>query len=172
MARLVAEVQSNNPNPERFFQYYALICHDLPERKEFFGWLNRRQPRANAAREYVQIVVCTLLNYFPPYLYPTAEGPIELPPLDICGGGVKHALYCFLRLEYLQKDRRGLGVCPKCDEVFAKERAGAVYCGVDCSKQHRSLEYYREYGRAKRQEKAAGSGTRSSPDAPSKQSRN
>jgi hypothetical protein len=173
MARLIAEIQSNKPNPERFFQYYAQICHTLPEKESFFNYaqsLNRGRPLANAAREYVQIVVCILLSYFPPSLYPTADGPVELPPLDLCGQGVKHALYGFLRLEYLQKDRLGLGVCPGCDEVFAKEREGALYCGEDCSKRHRSLEYYREYGRAKRQEKAAASKIRSSPHARSKRS--
>jgi len=151
MARLVGEVQSNNPNPERFFQYYAQICRTPPEKETFFDFaqsMNRGRLLANAAREYVQMVVCTLLNNFPPYLYPTAEGPVELPPLDLCGGGVKHALYGFLRLEYLQKDRLGLGVCPKCDDVFAKERKGAVFCCQDCSKLYRSLEYYREVGRA------------------------
>jgi hypothetical protein len=174
MARLIAEIQSNKPNPERFFQYYAQICHSLPERESFFDLaqkLNRSRPLANAAREYVQIVVCTLLNYFPPYLYPTADGPVELPPLDLSGGGVKHALYCFLRLEYLRKDRRGVGVCPNCDDVFAKERKGAVFCCEDCSKLYRSLEYYREVGRAKRQEKTAASKSRSSPSAPSKRMR-
>ncbi len=172
MARLIAEIQSEKPNPERLFQYYAQLSV-LADRKIFFGLargLDRLSP-TNAACQYAQIVVCGLLDQFPLRLHPTSERPVELPTLDICGRGVKDVLYGFLRLEYLRKNRRGLGVCPKCNEVFAKERQGTVFCCEICSKQHRSLEYYREQGRARRQEKAAASGSRSSPKAPSKRSR-
>jgi hypothetical protein len=156
IARLIAEIQSSKPNPERLFQYYTQLSAFPPEREAFFRNLSRGGP-AKAACEYVQTVVCTLLTQFPPHLYPTSKGPVELPPLNVFGRGVKHALYCFLRLEYLKKDRLGLGVCPRCGDVFAKEREGAVFCDEDCSKLHRSLKYYREHGRARRQEKTAAS---------------
>ncbi len=171
MARLIAEIQSSKPNPERLFQYYAQLCTPPPEREAFFQSLSRGEP-AKAACEYVQTVLCILLSHYPPHLYPTTGGgPVELPPLNILGAGVRHALYCFLRLEYLQKDRLGLGVCPRCDDVFAKERYGAVFCGEDCSKLYRSLEYYREHGRERRQDRVAASKSAFSSNAPSKRSR-
>lgn len=175
VARLIAEIQSEKPNDERLSQYYAQICHSLPEREEFFDFArlqNPGWPPAKAACQYAQTLVCLFLDEYPPHLHPTTEGPVELPPIDpgLIGKGIKHALYGFLRLEYLQRNRRGLGVCPRCSDVFAKERWDAVFCSELCSKQHRSLEYYREHGRAKRQERAAASRSRSSPNPPSKRS--
>jgi hypothetical protein len=166
-ARLIAEIQSNDPNPERVFNYlcalpdYALLP-DPAEKEIFFNAakkLNRGQSLARAVCQHAQCDLCRLLDQFHPVLFPTTEGPVELPPMDrgSIGKGIKHVLYGFLRLEYLQRDRLGLGVCPHCEDVFAKEREGVVYCDEDCSKRHRSLEYYREHGRAKRREKAAKS---------------
>jgi hypothetical protein len=175
VTRLIAEIQSEEPNPERFSQYHAQVSA-LGEQEVFFDLARFQNPGvqlAKAASQFAQTLVCRFLDEYPPHLLPTTEGPIELPPMDpsFIGKGIKHVLYGFLRLEYLRTDRRGLGVCPKCDEVFAKERAGAVFCCEECSKLRRSLEYYREVGRSKRQEKAVSSKSRPSHDALSKRIR-
>jgi hypothetical protein len=174
VARMIAEIQSEKPNPERLSHYFAQISA-LGEREAFFDFAhfgNRGRPLVEAAWQFAQTLVCQVLDEYPPRLHPTTEGPVELPPMDpdSIGKGIKHVLYGFLRFEYLQRDRLGLGVCAHCDDVFAREREGAVYCGEDCSKLHRSLDYYRKYGRSKRQEKAAASKSRSSPNASSKRS--
>jgi hypothetical protein len=168
-ARLIAEIQSGKPDPERIFKYHGQLPNVINSTwKVFFNAassLDPRQSPAHGACLLAQISLCTLLDQFPPRLFPTATGPVEFLPMDPTGSigkGIKHVLYGFLRLEYLRTKRRGLGVCPKCNEVFAKERRGAVYCSELCSKQHRSLEYYREHGRARRREKAAASKPRSS----------
>ena len=114
------------------------------------------EPDTDAVRHAAERYLCDVLNRFPSHLYPTADGPVELPPLDTdsIGRGIKHVLYGFLRLECLcPHGRLGLGVChnPRRNKVFAKERRGAVYCDENCSKKHRSLTYYRDVGRAKRQ---------------------
>jgi hypothetical protein len=65
------------------------------------------------------------------------------------------ALYYFLRLEYQQRGRIGLGLCPQCHEVFAKERRGAVFCRPGCSRRFRSKVDYYERGRDRRGKKKA-----------------
>jgi len=177
-ARLIAETQSRNPNPERIFKYQGQLPNVVNSTwKEFCNAASGVDPRrslANGACLLVQISLCGLLDRFPPRLFPTFTGPVELLPIDPAGigKGIKHVLYGFLRLEYLRRDRLGLGVCPRCSDVFAKERRGAVFCSELCSKQHRSLAYYREHGRARRQKKASASKHRSSLDrTPSKRRR-
>ena len=160
-ARLVAEIQCDKPDPERIFNCLVQL---QTEHKDSFSRfarslsLNSDRTLADAACEVAESDLCELLDRFPARLFPTTAGPVEFPPMDLRGSrgrGVKHVLYGFLRLEYLRKDRLGLGLCPKCNEVFAKERRGAVCCSELCSKQHRSLKYYLEHGRARRQKRAA-----------------
>lgn len=153
-ARLVAEIQCHKPDPERIFNCLAQLR--IGPKQSFSGFA-RDRTLADVV-EVAESGLCELLDQFPARLFPTTAGPVEFPPMDLRGSrgrGVKHILYGFLRLEYLRRERLGLGVCPKCNEVFAKERRGAVYCSELCSKQHRSLEYYREHGRARRLRKAA-----------------
>src|ERR1017187_8682043 len=120
-ARLISEIQSKRPDPERVFKYYAQLPV-FAERESFFPTavaLNKGQSLARAACQYAQIALCRLLDRFPPRLYPTTAGPVELLPLDTrtIGKGVKDVLYGMLRLEYMRVRRQGLSVCPYCDEV-------------------------------------------------------
>jgi hypothetical protein len=155
-ARLIAEIQSESPDPGRVFKYHSQLpaCRDLS-----FGLVDRRGRQAQSSAEKIykdaQFALCELLNRFPPYVWPTSAGPVELPPMSAVGHGIRHALYCILRFEYLRTGRLGLGVCPHCDEVFGKERCGAVYCSEECSHLHRSLDYYNKYGRDRRRKLSA-----------------
>jgi len=157
-ARLIAEIQTEKPAPDMVFRHYSQLSES--EDGEFFcrvvkGANHRSDLLASAACQRAQLGLCNLLDRFPVRLELTELGPVELAPLDAEHriGGIRSILYFFLRLEYLRRGRMGIGVCPCCDEVFAKERRGAVFCGEDCSKKHRSAAYYNLYGRAKRQQR-------------------
>jgi hypothetical protein len=157
-ARLIAEIQTKKPNADEVFEHYSRLP-ESEDRKHFFRVIESVSHRggslASAACQRAQVALCYLLDRFPARLQLTKLGPVELPPLDteFIGWGIKSVLYFFLRLEYLQIGRLGLGVCRQCDEVFAKERRGAVFCGGKCSSLYRGKEYYYEYGRARRQER-------------------
>jgi len=160
-ARLIAEIQTEKPNRDRAFEYYSQLPE--PEERDFFFSIAKNlslhgQPFASAVCQRAQEKLCHLLDQFPARLHPTKFQPVELPPLDVqfAGRGIRSVLYFFLRLEYLRMGRLGLGICPHCSEVFAKERRKAVYCGEDCSARHRSLTYYYECGRDRRKERMKG----------------
>jgi hypothetical protein len=138
------------------------FSHPLDDKESFFEFAklsSSSRSLACAVSQYAQQCLCSVLDDYPPRLYWTSNGPIELPELDAdnaIGRGIRSRLYYFLRLEYLRfKGRLGLGICRHCEEVFVKERRGAVYCGNGCSHNHRSLTYYYEQGRAKRQARLA-----------------
>jgi len=163
-ARLIAEIQSNEPDPERIFKYCAQTAMTMDDRESFFDdaealLLGSKRSLASAVSQLAQPYLCSVLNDFSPRVYPTSAGPIELLPLDTTnlGHGIKPVLYGMLRLEYLRKDRQGLGVCPRCNEVFAKERRGAVFCDKKCSELERGNNYYRDRGRDRRRQRAAES---------------
>ena len=155
-ARLIAEIQKEKPNADLVFDHYSQLPES--EERELFSRIiksriYRGRPLASAACQRAQVVLCHLLDRFPASLQLTKRGAVELPLLET--RGIRGVLYFFLRLEYLQAGRLGLGVCPrdKCDKVFVRDRRGTVYCDELCSKNHRSLEYYNSYGRAKRRER-------------------
>jgi hypothetical protein len=158
-ARLIAEIQSKRPDAQRVFDHYSRLPESF-ERDFFFNVVeSTRHGRSSSdvACYQAEVALCNLLDRFPAQITPTRWGPVELPPLDkkrACGQGIRQVLYFLLRLEYLRKDRVGLGICPLCDEVFAKERRGADFCSADCSHRSRNLEYYHASGfemrRAKR----------------------
>jgi hypothetical protein len=161
-ARLIAEIQKEKPNADWVFEHYSQLPES--EGREFFFRIveslrHRGSSLVTAACRRAEVPLCHLLDRFPARLQPAKQGPVELPPLDtrFTGRGIRSILYFFLRLEYLRIERFGLGVCPRCNDVFAKERRGAVYCQELCSKRHRSLGYYREHGRVRRREEAAAS---------------
>jgi len=153
-ARLIAECQTKKPNADEVFEHYSQLP-ESEDRKHFFRVIESVSHRggslASAACQRAQVALCYLLDRFPASLQLTKRGAVELPLLET--KGIKSILYFFLRLEYLQLGRLGLGVCRHCDEVFAKERRGAVFCGGKCSSLYRGKEYYYEYGRARRQER-------------------
>jgi hypothetical protein len=161
-ARLIAEIQSTRPDLQKIFERLNClwdlrwIHHEVfASAEQFFEKARAVYPGLTLGRAVSLLAegeLCRiLLNHYPVRLYPTKWGPVEIPLLDTSGRGVRQVLYGLLRLEYLRAGRLGIGLCPQCHEVFAKERRGAVYCSEKCSKRHRSLDYYHEHGRAARQ---------------------
>jgi hypothetical protein len=164
VARLIAEIQREDKerSPEKMFEYCRDTASEIPLLLEDFFEMGEALKQVSkvsltsAVSQLAESYLCTILDKFPARLFQTSDRPIELPPLDAynIGHGIIHALYCMLRLEYLRRGRLGLGVCRRCDEVFAIERSGAVFCGNKCSHLYRSNEHYHLSGKAARQERA------------------
>lgn len=98
------------------------------------------------------LVVCELINAFPPLVYSWGNTPVEAPQPDL-RFGVRPLLYYMVRREYLQGG--GIGICGNntCRQLFEIERSGQVFCGDDCSRHQRQREYWKVRGRKLRKEK-------------------
>jgi hypothetical protein len=164
VARLIAEIQRGDKDrrPEKIIEHCTQTARAIPllieerlfyEQAEVLMRNNKHRSITRALSQLAESFLCTVLNEFPARLFPTVDGPVELPPLDAntFGRGIKHAMYGLLRLEYLRSGRVGLGVCRNCAEVFAMERRGAIFCGEVCSHLYRSKDYYHLRGKAARQ---------------------
>ena len=155
-ARLIAEIQTKKPNADEVFEHYSQLP-ESEDRKHFFRVIESVSHRggslSSAACQRAQVALCHLLDRFPASLQLTKRGAVELPLLET--QGIKSILYFFLRLEYLQAGRLGLGVCQraKCNKVFVRDRRSDVFCGRKCSNLYRGLDYYYSAGRARRQER-------------------
>ena len=98
------------------------------------------------------LLVCDLVNTFPPQVRRYDRSVIEGPQADLTGG-IRPLLYYILRREYVQRGRIGVCANTACRDLFEIERAGARFCSEECSRRQRQREYWVERGkklRAKR----------------------
>jgi hypothetical protein len=134
------------------------------EHLEYWEWRATREPSDDLLTDVLigsdlvyngHLIICELINAFPPLVYPWGDSPVEAPQLDIAPG-IRPLLYFMLRREYLGGG--GTGICrhSDCRHVFEIERSGQEFCGDECSRLQRQREYWSIRGKRLRKRRLAG----------------
>ncbi len=96
-----------------------------------------------------QVVLCELVNHFPPRMVPVGKVLMELPAYS--PSGVLPLLYFVLRHDSL----RGFGVeiCARsdCGKFFQIRRSGSSFCSPLCSRLQRQRDYWHRQGKQRRE---------------------
>jgi hypothetical protein len=97
-----------------------------------------------------RIVICALVNMFPPLAFPNAfemHAHIRF--------GIRPLLYSILRREFLYPHEVGICENTRCRDFFEIERSGQRFCGEECSRQHRQRDYWQRHGKKVRKKRLA-----------------
>jgi hypothetical protein len=100
-----------------------------------------------------QLVICELINAFPPIVQYFNEHPIESLPVGAAVFGVRPCLYLVLRREYLSGGATGMCRNDRCTSFYVIQRSGQAFCHEGCSQTYRQRAYWAKVGAKRRRER-------------------
>jgi hypothetical protein len=95
-------------------------------------------------------ILCALINSFRTKVDHFIDQDVETLSADALWWGIRPALYLILKSEYLSRGATAKCANDRCGNFFLRERAGALYCDDDCSRQYRQRKYWAKTGAARR----------------------
>jgi hypothetical protein len=104
-------------------------------------------------REYGWLALAVVLNQFPPLLFPTKQGLMEMPEWN--RNGVIPALFYMVRQDCLRGNQIQMCDQRDCGNFFAVERYGQRFCSLRCSQLQRQRDYWQRRGKEAREKRTA-----------------
>jgi hypothetical protein len=95
-------------------------------------------------------ILCALINSFRTKVDHISDRGVETLSWGSLWWGIRPALYLILKSEYLSRGATAKCANDRCGNFFSRERAGALYCDDDCSRQYRQRKYWAKTGAARR----------------------